>query len=56
MAGENLASTVLTSMGRGSGVDVIKLARDLTDVTKLPRERETAARGSHGPLEGVAVT
>ena len=31
-----LASTVLTSMGRGSGVDVIKLARDLTDVTKLP--------------------
>ena len=38
MAGENLASTVLSSMGRGSGVDVIKLARDLTDVTKLPRE------------------
>ena len=57
MAGENLASTVLTSMGRGSGVDVIKLARDLTDVTKLPREERLnkAKEASEAEISAHAV-
>ena len=57
MAGENLASTVLSSMGRGSGVDVIKLARDLTDVTKLPREERLnkAKEASEAEISAHAV-
>ena len=38
MSTENVASTVLLGMGKGSGIDIVKLAQDLTDVEKAPRE------------------
>ena len=38
MSTENVASTVLLGMGKGSGIDIVKLARDLTDVEKALRE------------------
>jgi len=41
MSTENVASTVLLGMGKGSGIDIIKLSRDLTDVEKAPREKKT---------------
>ena len=38
MATESIASSVMTSLGGGSGIDILKLARDLTDVEQLPAE------------------
>ena len=43
MSTENVASTVLLGMGKGSGIDIVKLARDLTDVEKAPRESKLNA-------------
>tara|TARA_B110001450_G_scaffold119830_1_gene112925 strand:+ start:178 stop:2229 length:2052 start_codon:yes stop_codon:yes gene_type:complete len=34
----NVANTVLTTLDIGSGIDSAKLARDLTDATKIPKE------------------
>ena len=36
MATESIASSVMTSLGGGSGIDILKLARDLTDVEQVP--------------------
>ena len=38
MSTENVASTVLLGMGKGSGIDIVQLARDLTDVLYDPRD------------------
>ena len=38
MATDNIASSVMQTLGGGSGIDIVKLARDLTDVEKLPAE------------------
>ena len=38
MATESIASSVMNSLGGGSGIDILKLARDLTDVEQLPAE------------------
>ena len=38
MATESIVSSVMSSMGKGSGIDILKLARDLTDVEKVPAE------------------
>ena len=38
MATESIASSVMTSLGGGSGIDILKLARDLTDVEQVPAE------------------
>ena len=38
MATESIASSVMNSLGGGSGIDILKLARDLTDVEQVPAE------------------
>lgn len=43
MATENIASSVMQTLGGGSGIDIVKLARDLTDVEKLPAEEKINA-------------
>ena len=35
----DVASSVLTTLGVGSGLDVFKLAQDLTDVEKVPKQK-----------------
>ncbi len=57
MSTENVASTVLLGMGKGSGIDIIKLARDLTDVEKAPRESKLNANieESEAKISGLAV-
>ncbi|MFT5074200.1 MAG: flagellar hook-associated protein 2, partial [Patiriisocius sp.] len=35
----SVASSVLTTLGVGSGLDVFKLAQDLTDVEKVPKQK-----------------
>lgn len=39
----NIASQVLTSLGNGSGIDIVQLATDLTNVERLPRQRAIEA-------------
>ena len=34
----SVSSQVLTTLGVGSGLDVFKLAKDLTDVEKVPKQ------------------
>ena len=57
MSTDNVASTVLTGMGKGSGIDIRKLARDLTDGEKAPREskRNTNIEDGEAKLAGLAV-
>ena len=57
MSTENVASTVLLGMGKGSGIDIVKLARDLTDVEKAPRESRLTAdiEASEAKISGLAV-
>lgn len=57
MSTENVASTVLLGMGKGSGIDIIKLAQDLTDVEKAPREAKLNAsiEESEAKISGLAV-
>ena len=35
----SVATSVLTTLGVGSGLDVFKLAQDLTDVEKVPKQK-----------------
>ena len=39
MAGENAVSSVLMTLGTGSGIDIRKLAEDLTNVERVPAEQ-----------------
>ena len=57
MSTENVASTVLLGMGKGSGIDIVQLARDLTDVEKAPREAKlnTNIEESEAKISGLAV-
>ena len=34
----NVASTVLTTLEVGSGIDIAKLSQDLTDAEKVPKQ------------------
>ena len=57
MSTESVTSSILTSMSSGSGIDITKLARDLTDVEKEPKEnRITAAKtASEAKISAFAV-
>ena len=44
MSTDNIASSVMQTLGGGSGIDIVKLARDLTDVEKLPPKKITASQ------------
>jgi len=54
---ENVASSVITSLGGGSGIDFIQLARDLTDAEKAPQESRLiqAKEQSEAKISAVAV-
>ena len=39
-SGSTAASTILTTLGAGSGIDIFKMAQDLTDVEKLPKQEK----------------
>ena len=57
MATESIASSVMTSLGGGSGIDILKLARDLTDVEQVPAEErinESKAK-TEAKISGLAV-
>lgn len=54
---ENVASSVITSLGGGSGIDFVQLARDLTDAEKAPQESRLiqAKEQSEAKISAVAV-
>ena len=43
---EGVSSNILTSLTNGSGIDIQKLARDLADVEKVPREESVLSSQS----------
>lgn len=57
MSTDSAASTVLLGMGKGSGIDIRKLAQDLTEVEKAPRESKlnTNIEDSEAKISGLAV-
>ncbi|MEC8634152.1 MAG: flagellar filament capping protein FliD [Pseudomonadota bacterium] len=57
MSSENAASSVISALGGGSGVDFLKLARDLTDAEKAPKENRLtlAKEESEAKISAVAV-
>lgn len=57
MSSENAASSVISALGGGSGVDFIKLARDLTDAEQAPKENRLtrAKEESEAKISAVAV-
>ena len=57
MATGNIASSVMQTLGGGSGIDIVKLARDLTDVEKLPAEEKITAsqEAAEAKISALAV-
>jgi flagellar hook-associated protein 2 len=57
VATESVTSSILTSMSSGSGIDITKLARDLADVEKEPKENRitTAKTASEAKISAYAV-
>lgn len=57
MSTESVTSSIITNMGSGSGIDITKLARDLTDVEKEPRENRlnVAKTASEAKISAYAV-
>ena len=57
MATESIASSVMTSLGGGSGIDILKLARDLTDVEQVPAEERIneSKLKTEAKISGLAV-
>ena len=57
MTNETAASSVLASMGSGSGIDIIKLARDLSNAEKAPQEARLtdAKERSEAKISAISV-
>ena len=57
MTTTDVASSVLLSMGNGSGIDILKLARDLTDAEQLPQQNriETAQGKTEAAISSYAI-
>ena len=57
MSTDNIASSVMQTLGGGSGIDIVKLARDLTDVEKLPAEEKITAsqEAAEAKISALAV-
>ena len=49
----NVANTVLTTLDIGSGIDSVKLARDLTDAVQIP---QTKAAQEKIDSSGVSIS
>ena len=43
MSGENSVSSIVTSLGGGTGIDIRKLAEDLTNAERIPKEERLEA-------------
>ncbi len=57
MTTTDVGSSVLLSMGNGSGIDILKLARDLTDAEQLPQQSriETAQGKTEAAISSYAI-
>jgi flagellar hook-associated protein 2 len=57
MTTTDVGSSVLLSMGNGSGIDILKLARDLTDAEQLPQQNriETAQGKTEAAISSYAI-
>ena len=57
MTTTDVGSSVLLSMGNGSGIDILKLARDLTNAEQLPQENriETAQGKTEAAISSYAI-
>ena len=57
MTTADVGSSVLLSMGNGSGIDILKLARDLTNAEQLPQENriETAQGKTEAAISSYAI-
>ena len=59
MAGESAVSSVMATLGAGSGIDIKKLAEDLTNIERVPKkerlnsriEQETAQLSAYSVLK-----
>lgn len=53
----NVSSQIMTSLGVGSGLDVFKLAQDLTDVEKIPKQEaiEREINATEASISGYAL-
>jgi len=54
---DSVASNVMTSLGNGSGIDITKLARDLADVEKAPKEERItkSKEAAEAKISAIAV-
>ena len=57
MTTTDVGSSVLLNMGNGSGIDILKLARDLTDAEQLPQQNriETAQGKTEAAISSYAI-
>ena len=57
MTTTDVRSSVLLNMGNGSGIDILKLARDLTDAEQLPQQNriETAQGKTEAAISSYAI-
>ncbi len=57
MTTTDVGSSVLLSMGNGSGIDILKLARDLTDAEQLPQQNriETSQGKTEAAISSYAI-
>ena len=53
----SIGSQILTGLGNGSGIDIYKLATDLTDVERLPKQQalESAKAQSEAAISAYSV-
>ena len=53
----SISQSILTSLGGGSGIDIFKLARDLADVEKEPKQLaiQTSIDKSEASISGYAA-
>ncbi len=53
----NISSQIMTTLGVGSGMDVFKLAQDLTDVEKIPKQEaiESEITATEASISGYAL-
>lgn len=57
MAVSDVASNIILNMGNGSGIDIIKLSRDLTDAEQLPKKEKIneAQSKTEASISAIAV-
>ncbi|MDO7635429.1 MAG: hypothetical protein MUQ60_05905, partial [Porticoccaceae bacterium] len=53
----SISTQILTTLGAGSGIDVVALAKNLTDVTKVPQQEAIQEKitASEASVSGYAL-